>query len=111
MRVVNDRRPWMTITLMALVLMVTAVGGAVVIWGNEGALSFERYLDLLKDFAIAVGILGVGRGIVSYGRSQAETAATGSRSPEETAIAEAAGPQQGRGESSAEQPRRRVIEG
>jgi hypothetical protein len=72
----TDTKPWATIALLSLVVIVAGVGGAVVIWGNPGVLSFERYIDLLKSFAIAIGILGVGRGIASYGRSQAQASAT-----------------------------------
>ena len=69
---VSNAVPWATLMIGALVLIAAGVGGAVVIWGHDGALSFDKYLDLLKNFALAVGILGVGRGIVSYGRSAAE---------------------------------------
>lgn len=59
----NKSIPWATILLLVLVLIAALVGGGVVIWGRPGALSFENYLGDLKDFAFAVGLLGVGRGI------------------------------------------------
>jgi hypothetical protein len=71
MKILNDSVPWATIMTAGLVLIAAAAGAGVVIWGDPGALSFEQYLDLLKNFAIAVGILGIGRGIVSYGKNAA----------------------------------------
>ena len=71
MRLLNDNTAWATIIMGILVVVAAAVGGAVVIWGPPGALSFETYLNLLKDFAIAVGILGIGRGIASFGKQSA----------------------------------------
>jgi len=70
----SDNVPWATVMIGGLVLISAGVGGAVVIWGDDGALTFEKYLDLLKNFAIAVGILGVGRGIVAHGKKTAEAA-------------------------------------
>jgi hypothetical protein len=72
MKKLNDTLPWATIIMGALVLIAAAVGGAVVIWGKPGALSFQEYLNMLKTFAVAVGILGVGRGIASYGRQSSQ---------------------------------------
>jgi hypothetical protein len=69
MKILDDTKPWATLMIGLLVVIVAAVGGAVVLFGDEGALSFEAYLSTIKDFAIAVGILGVGRGIVSYGKN------------------------------------------
>lgn len=57
--------PWATALLFVIALIVVAVGGAVVIWGPSGALSFQQYLDDLKNFGIAIGLLGVGRGVRS----------------------------------------------
>jgi hypothetical protein len=54
---------WATITLITLVAIAAIVGGAVVIWGPSGALSFQQYLDDLEKFAVAVGLLGIGRGV------------------------------------------------
>lgn len=87
MGVLNENTAWATIIMGILVVIASAVGGAVVIWGPPGALSFETYLGLLKDFAIAVGILGVGRGIASFGKQSAQATIL-------TDTATAAGPQQ-----------------
>ena len=76
----SDSAPWATLLVGGLVLIAAGVGGAVVIWGKDGALTFSEYLDLLKNFAIAVGILGIGRGIVSYGKKTAEGASLSDRS-------------------------------
>lgn len=62
---VNKALPWATIGLWALTVIVAVVGGAVVIWGKNGALSFDEYVKALAAFALAHGILGVGRGINS----------------------------------------------
>lgn len=55
-------KPWMTISMLIIGAMIVLVGGVVVIMGN---MTFDEYLDHLKEFAIAVGLLGVGRGIAS----------------------------------------------
>lgn len=57
--------PWATVVLVALVVIAALVGGGVVIWGEPGALTFKQYLDDLEKFAIAVGILSIGRGVRS----------------------------------------------
>jgi hypothetical protein len=46
-----------------LTLIVAVVGGAVVIWGDPGALSFKDYATILAGFAAGHGLLGIGRGI------------------------------------------------
>jgi hypothetical protein len=71
MKILNDSVPWATLMTAGLVLIAAVAGAGVVIWGEDGALSFQQYLDLLKNFAIAVGVLGIGRGIVSYGKNTA----------------------------------------
>ena len=63
--------PWATATMVVLVFIAAVVGGAVVIWGPSGALTFAQYLNALRDFAIAVGILAVGRGIRASGKFKA----------------------------------------
>lgn len=57
--------PWATFCTVALAFLVAVVGGAVVVFGDPGALSFESYTDTLSKFAIGVGLLGVGRGVRS----------------------------------------------
>ena len=61
----SDTLPWATIFLCTLTLIYAVVGGAVVIWGDPGTLSFEDYSKGLIGFAGALGILGVGRGIAA----------------------------------------------
>lgn len=63
----DNSLPWATIFLCSLTLIYAVVGGAVVIWGDPGALSFEQYGKLLVGFAGALGILAVGRGIKAAG--------------------------------------------
>lgn len=63
--------PWATIGVWLLTLIAAIVGGAVVIWGHPGALSFEQYIAILGGFAVAHGLLGIGRGINSSGKAQA----------------------------------------
>ena len=64
-KLLSDALPWATIFLCALTLIYAIVGGAVVIWGDPGALSFDQYGKYLLGFAGALGVLGVGRGIAS----------------------------------------------
>lgn len=62
--VLSDERPWMTICVVAIVLIVTIVGGIVVIT-NPQTLSFDQYVTVLTGLAIGSGLLGIGRGIAS----------------------------------------------
>lgn len=55
--------PWATFTMVVLVIVAAITGACVVIWGNPGALNFKDYIQYLSEFAGAVGLLGVGRGI------------------------------------------------
>lgn len=52
-----------TVLVVIAALIVLCVGGAVVIWGHDGALSFEDYINDVIKVAGALGILGIGRGI------------------------------------------------
>lgn len=61
----NGNFPWATVGLWALTIIVAVVGGAVVIWGPPGALSFDDYVKVLSAFGVAQGLLGVGRGVNS----------------------------------------------
>jgi hypothetical protein len=70
MKFLNDSLPWATI-MMAVLVAIAAIAGAVVVITNPGSLSFQEYLDVLKNFAIAVGIVGIGRGIASAGKQTA----------------------------------------
>ena len=58
-----------TILVAVLVLIVAGVGGAVVIV-HPDTLSFKQYVDALTALAVAVGILGVGRGLAKRGRAR-----------------------------------------
>ncbi len=80
MKFLNDSMPWATIMMGALVA-IAAVAGAVVVIVHPSALNFQQYLDILKNFAIAVGIVGVGRGIASYGKQTKSAALLGDASP------------------------------
>jgi hypothetical protein len=60
MKFINDG-PVMTVTLCILIVVAALVGGAVVIWGDPGALSFEGYLNVLWKFALAVAGLAYAR--------------------------------------------------
>jgi hypothetical protein len=70
MKFLNDSMPWATI-MTAILVSIAAIAGAVVVIRNPDSLSFQQYLDILKSFAIAVGIVGIGRGIASYGKQTA----------------------------------------
>ena len=70
MKFLNDSMPWATI-MTAVLVGIAAVAGAVVVIRNPSSLDFQQYLDVLKNFAIAVGIVGIGRGIASHGKSTA----------------------------------------
>jgi hypothetical protein len=60
---------WGPVTvLMVAIVVVVAVAGAAVAVVNPDALTFAQYLDDMEKFAIALGILGVGRGIHLAGR-------------------------------------------
>ncbi len=53
----------MTLIIGVVFVIVTIVGGVLVIFGEAGTLSFEDYLDKLVTFALAAGILGAGKAI------------------------------------------------
>ena len=59
----NDEFPWATFCIVFLTVVAAAVGGAVVIWGKPGVLSFQEYLKYMSGYAAALGLLGIGRGI------------------------------------------------
>lgn len=61
--------------------IVAVVGGALVLFGEAGSLSFEEYLDNLTKFALAVGILGAGRAIKNGINPPAEDRVAGSGLP------------------------------
>lgn len=61
----SNATPWVTIFLCSITVVYALIGGAVVIWGHPGALSFDEYTKFLIGFAGALGLLGIGRGISS----------------------------------------------
>lgn len=61
---VTDHFPWMTISIMVIAIIIVIIGGIAVLTNN---LSFETYLDDLEKFGIAVGLVGIGRGIQKGG--------------------------------------------
>lgn len=76
MKFLNDSMPWATI-MMAVLVAIAAIAGAVVVIVHPSSLQFQQYLDILKNFAIAVGIVGVGRGIASHGKQSKAAALLG----------------------------------
>lgn len=60
----SDALPWATIFACGLTVIYAVTGAIVVVWGDPGALSFAEYGERLRDFAIAIGLLGIGRGIL-----------------------------------------------
>ncbi len=56
--------PVATYIIAGLTAIVAVVGGIVTITSPE-TLSFKEYLDAISAFAIGVGILAVGRGILN----------------------------------------------
>jgi hypothetical protein len=60
--ILDDSKPWATITLIGLTVIYAVVGGVVVV---TGAISFESYGTRLLGFAGALGLLGIGRGIAA----------------------------------------------
>lgn len=61
----SNSAPWATIFACVITLVYAVVGGAVVIWGHPGTLSFEDYGKQLSVFVVGLGVLGVGRGIAA----------------------------------------------
>lgn len=63
--------PWATAMTVIVTVIVALVGGGVVLWGDPGALSFEKYVEILTGLGVANGVLGVGRGIRANGKFNA----------------------------------------
>ena len=60
-----------TVLTVALVLIAALTGAYVVLFGDQrgaDALAFADYLDALSKFAIGVGLLGIGRGVMKSRR-------------------------------------------
>jgi hypothetical protein len=55
----------MTWLMIGLCTIAAVVGGAVVIWGDPGTLSFAEYLDTLWKFALAAAGVAVARGVAA----------------------------------------------
>lgn len=60
--------PWATMTIVLLTVIAALAGAAVVIWGNPGTLSFADYLKYMGEYAAAIGLLGIGRGIRAHAK-------------------------------------------
>lgn len=67
-----DFNEWgpVTVLLVILTVLVAIVGGLITIIQPE-TLSFEELLNDLQKFALALGVLGVGRGIKAAGDQRA----------------------------------------
>lgn len=50
-------------TLLAVLVVIAAIAGAIVCAVNSDALTFEEYLDNLGKFAIALGTYAIGKGL------------------------------------------------
>lgn len=72
MKLFTNAAPWATIFLCAITLLYAVTGGAIVIWGDPGALSFNEYGDKLVWFAGALGVLGIGRGVAASNKPDAK---------------------------------------
>jgi hypothetical protein len=59
--------PIVTYVACVIVVIAALVGGAVVIWGDPGALSYGDYLKDMAGFTVGLGLVGVGRGIAQHG--------------------------------------------
>jgi hypothetical protein len=51
--------------VLILLVVVAAIGGVVVVILHPETLTFEQLLNDLEKFAIALGLLGIGRGVNS----------------------------------------------
>lgn len=60
----NDSFPWMTFAILIIAIIVVIIGGIAVITNN---LQFQTYLDDLEKFAVGVGLVGIGRGVLKNG--------------------------------------------
>lgn len=67
----------LTYALIALTGIVAIVGGAVVIWGHPGALSFDDYIRTLEGFAASIGLLGIGKGVALNGAARTAPGSSG----------------------------------
>lgn len=81
----------MTFMLVIAFGLVAVVGGVVVIVEGENTLSFEDYLNNLKDFAIALGIFGAGKAIKNGLKSKEDDDFDPAGAEEEALILEEAG--------------------
>lgn len=68
-----DFSNWGPVTVVLVALTVIAgVCGAVVVITHPETLTFEQLLNDLEKFALALGLLGVGRGIHAGGKALAK---------------------------------------
>jgi predicted permease len=65
-----DKLPWGTILGGIIVLLVTVLGGGLVLFTNE--LVWKDYIQSLSDVAVGVGLVAVGRGVTKAGKHVAQ---------------------------------------
>jgi hypothetical protein len=68
----NNDFPWATAGVWLLTIIFAVVGGAVVVWGDPGALSFESYIKVMGAFVASHAVLGLGRGFVAGKKAEAQ---------------------------------------
>ena len=66
----NDSLSGVATYIVAGLTGIVAVTGAVVTITNPDTLSFKAYVDALQGFALAGGVLAVGRGILGAAKIQ-----------------------------------------
>ena len=74
-----------TVLLIATVLVVALTGALVVIIHPE-TLSFSAYLDRMQEFAKALGLLAIGRGVLGAGNAVVKASSVGSVSPSDETL-------------------------
>lgn len=61
-----DLHHLLIMTLLLVLILVALIGGAVVIWGDPGSLSFQDYLNALWKFAAAIAGATIGNGLLAH---------------------------------------------
>jgi hypothetical protein len=62
MRNFIDDNP-VTAAMFALLFLVAGVGGVLIIFDQAGSMSYEDYTNILTKMALALGLLGIGKGV------------------------------------------------
>ena len=65
-----EKLPWGTILGGTIVLLVTVLGGGLVLFTDE--LEWKDYIQSLSDVAVGVGLVAVGRGVTKAGKHVAK---------------------------------------